>query len=132
LVAAVLALIVAISAAALIPVDSCACTTPLDLVVQNYSHQDVSVSWSQPGLFGSPLRGLSGGVMAPSCRTLLAGLRSGVVEVSVNAGGVSRTFHLHVRDGLTDGHATIVVGADANIADPTSGDGGPSQQDPLC
>lgn len=129
-----LALIVAISAALLIPVPSCACTTPLDLVVQNYSHQDASVSWSQPGLFGSPLRGLSGGAPAAGCRTLSAGLRSGVVEVSVNAGGVSSTFHLHVRDALANGPAAIVIGADGRIADPIYGDppGGLRQQDALC
>jgi len=130
----VLALIVAISAALLIPVDSCACATPLDLVVQNYSHQDASVSWSQPGLFGTPLRGLSGGAAAAGCRTLSAGLRSGVVEVSVTTGGVSRIFHLHVRDAVADGPATIVIGADGHIADPIYGypPGGWRQQDALC
>ena len=130
----VLALIVAISAALLIPVDSCACSTPLDLVVQNYSHQDASVSWSQPGLFGTPLRGLSGGAVAAGCRTLSAGLRSGVVEVSVTTDGVSRNFHLHVRDAVADGPATIVIGADGHIADPIYGypPGGWRQQDALC
>lgn len=129
-----LALIVAISAALLVPVDSCACATPLDLVVQNYSRQDASVSWSQPGLFGTPVRGLSGGAVASGCRTLSAGLRQGVVEVSVTAGGVSRTFQLHVRDGLADGPATIIIGADARIADPIHGypPGGWRQQDALC
>ncbi len=128
------ALIVGISAALLIPVDSCACSTPLDLVVQNYSHQDASVSWSQPGLFGTPLRGLSGGAAAAGCRTLSAGLRSGIVEVSVNAAGASRTFSLHVRDGAADAPAVIVIGADGRIADPIYGDppGGLRQQDALC
>lgn len=130
----VLTLVAAVSVALLIPVSSCACATPLDLVVQNYSHQDASVSWSQPGLFGTPLRGLSGGAVASGCRTLSAGLRSGVVEVAVNAGGVSRTFHLHVRDALADSPAVIVIGADGHIADPISGDppGGLRQQDALC
>jgi hypothetical protein len=130
----VLALVVAISAALLVPVSSCACSTPLDLVVHNYSHQDASVTWSQPGLFGSPLRGLSGGAVASACRTLSAGLRSGVVEVSVNMGGVSRTFHLHVRDTQADLPWAIVIGADGHIGDPISGDppGGLRQQDALC
>jgi hypothetical protein len=130
----VLALLVAISAVLLIPVSSCACATPLDLVVQNYSHHDASVSWSQPGLFGTPLRGLSGGAVASGCRTLSAGLRSGVVEVSVSMGGVSRTFHLHVRDTQADLPWAIVIGADEHIADPISGDppGGLRQQDALC
>jgi hypothetical protein len=127
-----LALVVAISAAVLIPVPSCACTTPLDLVVQNYSHQDASVSWSQPGVLGTPLRGLSGGAPVAGCRTLSAGLRSGVVEVSVSVGGASRTFHLHVRDAEADLPWTIVIGGDGHIADPISGDGALSQQDPLC
>ncbi len=129
-----LALIVAISAALLLPVNSCACAMPLDLVVQNYSHQDASVSWSQPGLFGTPLRGLSGGAVASGCRTLSAGLRSGVVEVSVNQGGVRRTFDLHVRDTQADLPWAIVIGADGHIADPVSGDppGGLRQQDALC
>jgi hypothetical protein len=61
-----LALIVAISAALLIPVPACACATPLDLVVQNYSHQNAPVSWSQPGLFGSPLRGCRGAHRPPA------------------------------------------------------------------
>lgn len=130
----VLALVVAVSVALLIPVSACACATPLDLVVQNYSHQDLSVSWSQPGLFGSPLRGLSGGAVASGCRTLSAGLRSGVVEVSVNMGRVSRTFHLHVRDTQADLPWAIVIGADGHLADPISGDppGGWRQGDTLC
>jgi hypothetical protein len=72
--------------------------------------------------------------VAAGCRTLEAGLRSGAVEVSVNAGGVSRTFDLHVRDALADGPATIVIGADGHIADPTYGEpsGGWPQQDALC
>ena len=129
-----LVLIVAISAALLIPVSSCTCATPLDLVVQNYSHQDAAVSWNQPGLFGTPLRGLSGGAVAAGCRTLSAGLRSGVVQLSVNAGTVSRTFHLHVRDAEANLPWTIVIGADGNVADPISGDppGGFRQQDALC
>ncbi len=129
-----LALVVAISAALLIPVSSCACAMPLDLVVQNYSHQDASVSWTQPGLFGTPLRGLSGGAVATGCTTLSAGLRSGVVEVSVKAAGVSRTFQLHVRDAQSNLPWAIVIGADEHIADPISGDppGGLRQQDSLC
>ena len=130
----VLALIVAISAAVLIPVPSCACATPPDLVVQNFSHQDAAVSWSQPGIFGTPLRGLSGGAVAARCATLTAGLRSGVVEVSVNSGEVSRKFNLHVRDAVADGTATIVIGADGHIADPIGGypPGGFRQGDTLC
>ncbi len=129
-----LALVVAISAALLIPVASCACAMPLDLVVQNYSHQDASVSWSQHGLFGTPLRGLSGGAVATGCTTLSAGLRSGVVEVSVKAAGVSRTFKLHVRDTQSNLPWAIVIGADEQIADPISEDppGGLRQQDSLC
>jgi hypothetical protein len=123
---------VAISAAVLIPVPSCACTTPLDLVVHNYSHQEASVTWNQPGLFGTPLRGLSGGATAAGCQTLSAGLRSGLVEVSVNAGGASRTFHLRVRDAVTDAPWTIVISGDGRIADPISGDGALGQQDRLC
>jgi hypothetical protein len=130
----VLALIVAMSAALLVPVDSCACATPLDLVVQNYSHQDASVSWSQPGLFGTPLRGLSGGAVASGCKTLSAGLRSGVVEVAVTTGSQSRTFSLHVRDAQADVPTAIIIDADGHIADPNYGDppGGWRQQDALC
>ena len=128
----VLALVVAVSAAVLIPVPSCACATPLDLVVQNYSRQEASVSWSQPGLLGSPLRGLSGGAQAAGCRTLSTGLRSGLVEVSVNAGGVVRTFDLHIREAVAYSPWTIVIGGDGHIADPISGDGALGQQDPLC
>jgi hypothetical protein len=126
--------VVAIAVAMLAPVPSCACVTPLDLVVQNYSHQDASVTWSQPGLFGTPLRGLSGGAIASSCRTLSAGLRSGVVTVTVTAGGARRTFQLHVRDAQPSLLSTIVIGADGKIADPISGDppGGPRLQDELC
>jgi hypothetical protein len=129
-----LALVVAISAAVLIPVPSCACAAPLDLAVQNYSHQDASVSWSQPGILGTPLRGLAGGAVAARCTTLIAGLRSGVVEVSINSGGVSRTFNLHVRDALADGPAVIVIGADGHVADPLSGypPGGFPYPDALC
>jgi hypothetical protein len=128
-----IALIVAISAALLWPIPSCACATPLDLVVQNYSRQDASVNWSQPGLFGTPVRGLSGGAVASGCRTLSAGLRQGVVEVSVTSGGATRTFSVHVRDGLA-GPAAIVIGADGRIADPIYKDppGGLRQGDSLC
>ena len=129
-----LALIVAISAALILPVNSCACATPLDLVVQNYSHQDASVDWHQPGLFGTPLRGLSGDAVASGCRTLSAGLRSGVVEVSVSTGGESRTFSLHVRDAPADVPTAIVIDLDGHIADPIYGmpPGGWRQQDELC
>ncbi|HEX7590931.1 MAG TPA: hypothetical protein VF375_03200 [Candidatus Limnocylindrales bacterium] len=106
----------------------------MDLVVQNYSRQGVSVSWSQPGLFGTPVRGLSGGAVVSGCRTLSAGLRGGVVEVSVTTAGVIRTFHLHVRDTQADLPWAIVIGTDGHIADPISGDppGGLRQQDALC
>ena len=130
----VLALIVAVTAVLLVPVDSCACATPLDLVVQNYSRQDASVSWSQPGLFGTPIRGLSGGAVASGCRTFSAGLRSGVVDVTVDAAGVNRTFQLHVRDAQADLPWAIVISADGRIADPFYGDppGGWRQGDSLC
>ncbi len=130
----VLALIVAVTAVVLVPVDSCACATPLDLVVQNYSRQDASVSWSQPGLFGTPIRGLSGGAVASGCRTLSTGLRSGVVEVSVDAGGVNRTFQLHVRDAQADLPWAVVIGVDGQISGPFYGDppGGWRQGDSLC
>jgi hypothetical protein len=130
----VLALVLGVSAALLIPVPSCACATPLDLAVQNYSHQDASVNWSQPGILGSPLRGLSGGAAVAGCRTLIAGLRSGVVEVSVISGEASRTFQLHIRDAVSDAPAVIVIGADGRIADPLSGfpPGGYPYPDPLC
>jgi len=128
-----LALVVAISAVLLVPVDSCACATPLDLVVLNYSRQDASVSWSQPGLFGTPVRGLSGGATAAACGTLSAGLRSGIVDMSVDVGGVRRTFQLHVRDGVADGPATIVIDSDGRIGDPVYGSPpGGYQQGALC
>jgi hypothetical protein len=129
-----LALIVAVTAVVLVPVDSCACATPLDLVVQNNSRQDASVSWSQPGLLGTPIRGLSGGAVASGCQTLSAGLRSGVVEVSVDAAGVNRTFQLHVRDAQANLPWAIVISADGHIADPFYGDppGGWRQGDSLC
>ena len=134
LASAMFALIVAISVAVLMPISSCACAMPLDLVVQNYSQQEASVSWSQPGLFGTPIRGLSGGAVATRCRTLSAGLRSGVVEVSVTTPEESRTFSLHVRDGAADVPTAIVIGADEHIADPIYGDppGGMRQDDALC
>ena len=115
---AMVALIVAISAVVLSPIAACACATPLDLVVQNYSHEDAAVAWSQPGVFGTPVRGVSGGAVATRCKTLSAGLRSGIVEVSVTTRGETRTFSVHVRDGLADVPATIVIGADGHTADP--------------
>ena len=131
---AVLVLVVAIAVALLMPIQSCACATPLDLVVQNYSPQDATVSWSQPGLFGTPVRGLSGGAVATRCRALSAGLQSGVVQVSVTTREQSRTFSLHVRDGVADVPAAIVIGTDGHIADPTYGGpaGGLRQDDALC
>lgn len=92
------------------------------------------MSWSQPGILGTPLRGLSGGGVANACETLTAGLRSGVVEVSVNSGGVSRTFNVHIRDALANGPAVIVIGADGHVADPVSGfpPGGYPYPDKLC
>ena len=129
-----LVLIVAISAAVLVPVNSCACATPLDLVVQNYSRQEASVTWSQPGLLGTPLRGLSGGEVASACRTLSAGLRSGVVEVSVTTATESRTFSLHVRDAHADVPTAIVIDVGGHVADPILGapPGGWRQGDELC
>jgi hypothetical protein len=129
-----LAIVIAISAAVLVPIDSCACATPADLIVQNYSQRDASVTWSQPGLFGSPLRGLSGDAVATACRTLTAGLRSGIVDVAVESAGVRRSFQVHVREAVGDGPAVIVIGVDGGIADPIYDDppGGYRQLDLLC
>jgi hypothetical protein len=57
-----------------------------------------------------------------------------VVEVSVNSGGVSRTFDVHIRDALAGGPAVIVIGADGHVADPISGfpPGGYPYPDKLC
>jgi hypothetical protein len=126
--------IVAIAVALMMPTSSCACATPLDLVVQNYSQQDASANWSQPGLFGTPVRGLSGGAVAARCATLSVGLRSGVVELSLTTPQETRRFSLHVRDGVAEMPATIVIGTDGRIADPIYGNpsGGLRQGDSLC
>jgi hypothetical protein len=92
------------------------------------------VTWSQPGIFGTAIRGLSGGATATQCETLSAGLRSGIVEISVTTRVQRRTFSVHVRDGMADMAATIVIGADGHIANPISGNppGGLRQEDALC
>lgn len=131
---AMLVFVIAMTVAVVMPIPSCACATPLDLVVQNYSHEDASVSWSQPGLFGTPVRGLSGGAVTTRCATLSAGLRSGVVAVTVTTNEASRTFSVHVRDGVAAVPAAIVIELDGHISDPFYGDppGGLRQEDVLC
>ena len=56
-IAIVLALVIGIPAALLAASSSCACTTPADLVVLNYAHEDAAVSWGGPGLLGTPFSG---------------------------------------------------------------------------
>jgi hypothetical protein len=51
-IAVALALMIAIPAALLAASSSCACTTPADLVVLNYAHEDAAVSWDGPGPLG--------------------------------------------------------------------------------
>ncbi len=132
--AVAVAIVAVLSAALLWPVDSCACATPLDLVVQNYSPRDATVSWNQPGLFGTPIRGFSGGAVATSCRTLSAGLRSGEVDVTVSTGPEVLVVRLDVRRGVMASPATILIDSSGHISAATyqAPPGGLRQQDALC
>jgi hypothetical protein len=133
----VVALVAGISAVLLTAVLPSCCASPADLIVLNYDHQDASVDWNGPGLFGTPLLATSGSATASGCKTLSVTLPRGAVEVSIHLGGATaRLFHVQVRESLEDRTqhgATIVIGADGHIADPI--DGSPSNgypQDPLC
>lgn len=131
----VLAVLIGIPLALLAASVSCACTSPADLVVLNYAHEDVSVSWQGAGLLGTSVLGISGTAIAPSCATDSETLRPGVVSVSLAMGGETRTFSITVPSGdARYGHtATFVIGTVGRITGPA--DGAPSggyPRDPLC
>jgi hypothetical protein len=70
---------------------SCACTSPPDLVVLNYAHEDASVSWQGPGPLGLPVLGISGSAVVPACSTHAVTLRPGQVSVTISVSEVART-----------------------------------------
>ncbi|HEY3336305.1 MAG TPA: hypothetical protein VGK16_13820 [Candidatus Limnocylindrales bacterium] len=131
-----LALLIGIPAALLAAASpSCACTPPADLIVLNYAHEDVAVSWQGPGLFGLPILGVSGSAVAAACATFSQSLRPGQVDVTLRAGGETRTVAVAVPEGEARyGHsATVVVGPDGRISGPSDGSpAGGYPQDPLC
>ena len=134
-IAVVLALMIGIPAALLAASSSCACTSPADLIVLNYAHEDAAVSWDGPGLLGLPVLGISGSADAPACTTFSQPLRPGRVTVALRAGWETQTVEITVPEGDTRyGHsATFVVGPDGHITGPTDGSpAGGYPQDPLC
>jgi hypothetical protein len=132
----VLAVLIGIPLALLAASASCACSSPVDLVVLNDAHEDGSVSWQGAGLLGTAVLGISGSATAPSCATLSQTLRPGVVSVSLRlGGGETRTVLITVPSGdARYGHAaTFVIGADGRITGPADGaPSGVSPGDPLC
>ena len=135
IVGVVLAVLIGIPAALVAAAVSCACTSPPDLVVLNYSRQDAGVSWQGEGLFGTPLFGLSGSATASPCRTFTQTLRPGTFTVTVRAGRESRVVSITVpqRDSSESPGASVVVSSDGQITGPTEGiPAGGFPQDPLC
>ena len=132
----VLAVLIGIPLALLAASASCACASPADLAVLNYSHEDVSVSWQGAGLWGTPVLGFSGAATAPSCASHWETLRPGVMSVSLGtSGGETRTVSITVPSGdARHGHtAVFVIGTDGRITGPADGaPGGDYPRDPLC
>jgi len=130
-----LALVIGIPAALLAASSSCACTTPADLIVLNYAHEDAAVSWEGPGLLGLPILGISGSAVAPACTTFSQPLRPGQVNVTLRASGETQTVTVTVPEGEARyGHsATFVVDLSGHISGPSDGSpAGGYPQDPLC
>jgi hypothetical protein len=122
----VLAVVIDVQAVLLVATPACACTSPTDLVVLNYAHEEAGVSWQGRGLYGTPILAFSGSATVSACATLLVALRPGPVDVSVRAGGDAHTVRVDVPQGQARyGHpATIVIEADLRISGPD--DVGPS------
>ncbi len=132
---ALVALVIAIPAVLLSAPWSCGCTSPVDLIVLNYAHDDATVSWQGAGLLGTPILGAAGRTTAPACATLSQTLRPGEVDVSISAGADVQSARVVVPErDVQDGHvATFVIGVDGRIAGPSDGmPGGAYPQDPLC
>ena len=116
----VVALLIAIAAVPLAAWPSCGCTSPTDLVVANYAHEDASVNWQGAGLFGTPVLDVSGSQTAPACTISLFTLRQGSVDVSIRDASDALSVQLNVPRGAGRSvhKAIIVIGADGQIAEP--------------
>ncbi len=132
----IVALMIAIPAALLAASSSCGCTSPVDLIVLNSTHEDATVSWQGTGLLGTPILGISGSAMAAACATFSQTLRPGAVNVSIRAGGIVETVSVTVPEGDAryGGHvATFVIGDGGRITGPIDGSPvGGYPEDPLC
>lgn len=114
---------------------SCGCTSPPDLAVINYAREDASVSWQGPGLFGTPIFGISGSETAPACKISSYTLRPGAVDVSIRDASDALSVRVDVPDGEGRGaHAAIIViSADGHIAEPVhQPPAGGYPESPLC
>jgi hypothetical protein len=87
--------VIAIAAVVLASRPSCGCASPADLTIINYAREDASVSWQAPGLFGTPLFGMSGSKTAQACRVSSYSLRPGGVDLSVST--ASDTLSVRMR-----------------------------------
>lgn len=131
LVAVALGLALGIPAALLAASTACACSTSAALVVLNYSHEEVPVSWEAQGPLGLPLFGKSGQAVVAACSTLPVHVGSGSASFTVRLAGETRTVARSV--GASSGPATFVVPADGPLTGPTAGaPSGEYPQDPLC
>ena len=84
-VAVVLALLVGTPIWLFVTSDTCGCVTPPDLVLYNADARLVTVSWSHPGLFGTPLLGHSETLEVAACTTADVGLTVGHDDVSIDS-----------------------------------------------
>jgi hypothetical protein len=114
------ALVIAIPAVVLAVRPSCGCAPPSDLAVINYARDDAIVSWQSPGLFGTPIFGISGAESAPACKISSYTLRPGAVDVTITTASDALSVRLDVADGAGRGAqaAIIVIGSDGLIAEP--------------
>ena len=79
--------------------NTCGCVTPSDLVLYNADARPVTVSWSHPGLFGTPLLGHAETLEVAACTTADVGLTVGHDDVSIESSSATTGIAVDVPEG---------------------------------
>jgi hypothetical protein len=105
-------------------IPACSCAEPTDLVVMNYSSEITTVTWTAPGVLGTPFLGLSGRTTVAACTSWSTALRPGAVEITIDAASTTHTFGIEVRTTIAEraGHqTTVLLDRNGRVGDPIDG-----------